>query len=609
MASSTPWPRVPGQQLEDRQRGSSVTIRRRFDYATDLADLNSRFNGQPDDNIRLVRTVVFPGGHVECTLAVFSLKTAPLYDALSYSWNAGNQDIVNIIIAERLITKSSTRRSTMEITGNLKNAIRRLHSHQAASEWLWIDAICVDQAHAAEKADQVNMMRDIYMKAKRVCVWLGESVCGAIDESRLSRGLIAEADMRNMVLSKEKAWWFRLWVIQELALGREVMVCLGNRTVPWDDFVVEMDRRARLPGQGYAKVHKQIHGLDRIRRYFRSHGCMLMADLLYYSIGTYATEPRDKINGLLGLASLDTRTRVKASHVDSFSALFATTGLFATTCLSIIDETQSLDILVGQWLRAWRHGSDNDHRRSWIPCFADETRDHTLRLSSTDLSLPNKDRPFPGSNSTTRASGTTIPMYSCNDDQMLSLQAVSVDLVSSLGPVFDSDITWFLLASRVFPLVQENTDVRQRRHFWHTLPSSFASLEELASNGWTKDKNFHVMEALRYVSRMSKDYHHKFAAEVEDWLAAVGRVLYGRTLFRTRTGYLGVANQGIQEGDLAIVPFGASVPFLLRVVTERFAAKKQYRLVDGCIIHGVMAGELMDAYEAGEAQSQIFDIV
>ncbi|KAF2030776.1 heterokaryon incompatibility, partial [Setomelanomma holmii] len=38
---------------------------------------------------------------------------------------------------------------------------------------VWIDALCICQADAREKSDQVPLMSRIYSAAERVIVWLG----------------------------------------------------------------------------------------------------------------------------------------------------------------------------------------------------------------------------------------------------------------------------------------------------------------------------------------------------------------------------------------------------------------------------------------------------
>jgi Heterokaryon incompatibility protein (HET) len=39
----------------------------------------------------------------------------------------------------------------------------------------WIDAVCIKQKDEAEKNEQVSMMGEVYQKAQRVVIWLGQS--------------------------------------------------------------------------------------------------------------------------------------------------------------------------------------------------------------------------------------------------------------------------------------------------------------------------------------------------------------------------------------------------------------------------------------------------
>ena len=39
----------------------------------------------------------------------------------------------------------------------------------------WTDGICINQANEKEKEDQIALMAEIYAKASRVVVWLGEA--------------------------------------------------------------------------------------------------------------------------------------------------------------------------------------------------------------------------------------------------------------------------------------------------------------------------------------------------------------------------------------------------------------------------------------------------
>ncbi len=91
-----------------------------------------------------------------------SMHAPPQYDALSYTW--GGQTPTRPVICNNRV---------LLITENAFSAIRRLRCHSEPRK-LWIDAICINQALATEKTTQVAMMAEIYSKAHRVIIWLGE---------------------------------------------------------------------------------------------------------------------------------------------------------------------------------------------------------------------------------------------------------------------------------------------------------------------------------------------------------------------------------------------------------------------------------------------------
>lgn len=88
----------------------------------------------------------------------------PSYDALSYTW--GGQPLDQVVYANG---------REFLVTENAHNAMRRLRPYKADKYLhLWIDAICINQLDNAEKSTQVQMMLEIYARAQRVNIWLGE---------------------------------------------------------------------------------------------------------------------------------------------------------------------------------------------------------------------------------------------------------------------------------------------------------------------------------------------------------------------------------------------------------------------------------------------------
>ena len=107
-----------------------------------------------------------PGSEIRCTLFNASLKGAPDYRALSYTW--GDSKLTSLIWVNG---------DKIEVTGNLLAALKCLR-FESSSLTLWIDAICIDQSNVHERNEQVRRMRDIFEQALEVFVWLGEEKDG-----------------------------------------------------------------------------------------------------------------------------------------------------------------------------------------------------------------------------------------------------------------------------------------------------------------------------------------------------------------------------------------------------------------------------------------------
>lgn len=90
------------------------------------------------------------------------LETAPVYEALSYTWGESRK--------ERSISCGS---ENIAITANLASALVQLRNTDQ-SRTLWIDQICINQIDVHERNQQVALMHKIYSKAENVVIWLGE---------------------------------------------------------------------------------------------------------------------------------------------------------------------------------------------------------------------------------------------------------------------------------------------------------------------------------------------------------------------------------------------------------------------------------------------------
>ena len=176
------------------------------------------------------------------------LETAPVYEALSYTWGDSKK--------ERSISCGA---ESIAITANLAAASVQLRYTDKART-LWIDQICINQDISDERNQQVAMMGRIYAKAENVVIWLGEE--GPDDKMAFRfvpvllsylppvsagqgvtrRGLVARQAIPIlgspawMALSRifRRPYFRRSWIIQEVALARHAVVHCGPHVIDWD---------------------------------------------------------------------------------------------------------------------------------------------------------------------------------------------------------------------------------------------------------------------------------------------------------------------------------------------------------------------------------------
>jgi hypothetical protein len=120
---------------------------------------------------------------------------------------------------------------------------------------MWIDAVCINQDDLAERASQVRFMARIYSHASCVVVWLGEegdnsaelfatiediaSISSRISppsnktDSLIGKAHFEEEDsLQKMLMSfLSRPWFYRIWVLQEVASARHITVKCGTAEI------------------------------------------------------------------------------------------------------------------------------------------------------------------------------------------------------------------------------------------------------------------------------------------------------------------------------------------------------------------------------------------
>lgn len=183
-----------GYTVYDHLRLGTVTREQqhadlRYSTVHHASQMDRTYNILPKlPNQRSIRLIKLHGAanrsdEIYVDLATVSLENPPSYEALSYTW--GDQ------IPDQAVY---TGRGKFYITKNVQAAMKELRLVPGKSRYLWIDAICINQDDIAEKNSQVAMMAEIYKKATRVNIWLGES-------NRLSRFIFMSSRLFTLPLA------------------------------------------------------------------------------------------------------------------------------------------------------------------------------------------------------------------------------------------------------------------------------------------------------------------------------------------------------------------------------------------------------------------------
>lgn len=266
--------------------------------------MGKRFKYQPLDScrqeIRVLRIRAFDpfDSGIHCDLKHVRLEKSN-YVCLSYTWGSPTPQEAITVNARRVHIGASLyafllRARAMEIT-----------------DWLWIDAICINQKDNNEKGHQVRVMKDIFSLAKHVLVYPGEtsqdiddllvdpvllrmkhvSDPQLISEPRRAHLISVYNEVRNL------AYWSRMWIVQEILLAKVVLVIIDNHLVEWSDFSRTICPAAFWSPEnedspsGIRALLDNRDGWDdprtigRLLHSFRENKCLVWHDRVYALIG------------------------------------------------------------------------------------------------------------------------------------------------------------------------------------------------------------------------------------------------------------------------------------------------------------------------------------
>lgn len=585
-----------------------------------------------------------------CTLKTVSLDDQPEFHALSYAWG-DDTDTGGIIIIDG---------QASPVAPCLATVLEHLRAHhydflRLRSVPVWIDAICINQADPEERARQVALMSRIYRQALRVLLWIGEGdpfsdyaldrmgdagFRASCEELRASSRAPAVDEVRVVVIIEEnlenRQYWTRTWILQEVVLATRdpVMLCGSRRmlwswymgckwALPWDKSAHQSLWHVWDAVEGEVSSYpdnERSTGSDvhaRMRQHYREAGSISLGDALTASVQLRATDPRDRVYGVLGLiphrelllVDIDYRKAAGQVFRDTMAGLWTsgTDGLVST--------------IIPRLIPFGREDGDLE-----VPSWAPElTRQETTESYSTS-NLMVQTRPWrPVRRLEIRVEGCILTINAILFDKVA--EAVELDfnhgwsdtLYRGKGPL-EVDIEPLQhmesMAEEVtsFPIPASSclapfSALRNEIPIWSALTSGLEnepwSRGEYASEhgGWlpggSRDKSelWEILLGRRDIPEgwkvsCSRELRENLpaleAAVLSPLLHAIRRKIYRKKVFFSRCGFLGVGTKHIEAGDVITFIVGMACMYMLRPFRDG------YRIVGFANVSGLMDWDDLD---------------
>lgn len=566
--------------------------------------------------------------------------TQPIwYTALSYTWGDPNPDTDCFVECDGF---------ELRITHSLDIALRHFRQSDHSIN-MWIDQICIDQNNQREKELQIPLMSKIYRYAINTVVWLGEASEGSDNAVELLKFIgtafqltvdtPAPEDFERLLLPSpqdplwkhlwdlsNRAWFNRLWIVQECILSDNLWVMCGSTTVIWEeltngfanliqselaDWLQSEHGTAAPDGQtaGWEAVHVLSEERVHYHQSWRSVSLSLFS-VLARTRNTQASDPRDKIYGLLGICHAPgievnydpSNTMADVYHAATLTYLRADTEhlLPNLCCVDHDDPPSRAGLLLPSWVPDWSRSQQTSPLGFSTSSGALYHAGGNTKASFSTAGPSDRELIVPGKifDAIARVSDVcTTPDLFCDDPQTANAHFLPwIELAQQQ------------CASHPYPNLFSA--------FWHTLvagadgtgiqisPPAFAEIFSLLFDATTGQAPTFADQT--YSARQLRPPGAKGRLELANLRArapgrtyqevrhALRRAVRNRRLCVTEKGYLGLVPRQARQGDRVCVLVGCHVPFVVREEADGGPEERRFRLVGECYVHGVMDGEVME---------------
>lgn len=548
---------------------------------------------QPRSSLRLTSSATGdePQPSIECFLRLANLqKTQLSFMAISHECEHGGRR--RLLINGAQVPASQ---SLVELLEGLRQ--------ETDPVTVWIDILCVNGDDMEEKSAQIAQIAAIFSAAAETIVWLGPAADGSDDAMRVLDQLVEERltpaaqkffleavrktqlavrpskteqegidvptngatsdkpksldeQLQSLQTSFQplmnRAYWSRLWSLQDLAFTSKGVVMCGNQKLGLDRFylsaraldgVLNMATYSKWLASGEAPAPSTTFEVTEPANFLKSPAMRLLAEREFYISGRGWWSARD--HPLLAVLSryylAKTENRMQLDVSDERDVIFGLIGL-ATDIdelgLSIDYSKDFAQISLETTLALLRQnpkvlqlcqGIDelDDTRISWL---VDWSRAEIPRSWNCGCSF----------NACGPADSRFYRLDSCSPGT-IALKSVHLDSVAAVERnLSDDTVQGAKPAATVDRLFDQSLDISNSPYRADQKPD-------------------------------------------------IPPVMIGNSFFITKTGYIG-SGRNVKENDLIAILYGAELPFALRKQDE------SYRIIGEVYVHGIMEGEFMKSH-------------
>ncbi|TLD38148.1 hypothetical protein E2P81_ATG03823 [Venturia nashicola] len=306
---------------------------------------------------------------IDCEICHFNLETIPPYRAISYTW--GDPDTTIVITVNK---------RQFHVRDNLWDFLD-VARDEFQGQWLWIDALCIDQENVGERNHQVQLMKNIFSGAQAVVSWLGSAAdesdifmelveCYAVYLTKQVSPLLLPMDEPVMdiyeisfgwqwklgledkendpikrsllhLLGKSQGaiqaflnrpYWQRIWIVQEVRFAQAHFIMCGRQTTTstnLNTFITQMKKSIDLI------FRRNPNSTIKENLWFPYPYAVLnppvaltefsLSNVVRTYRGSQCTDIRDRVYGIMSL--VNERTRIPVDYSKStFELFFMTLG-------------------------------------------------------------------------------------------------------------------------------------------------------------------------------------------------------------------------------------------------------------------------------------------